>query len=172
MGIPLAPPSVHAIDGVVYTFASPIATHRTAWAVGALLVALLFSGGSAVGLLFVLAGLALAGWTTDRTVELVVGLHRLEVRTLRLGVFASSTSFGWHELREVSLDGLHILVRARDVRPDVRISAWAPLAQLAWVVGVVNDQIRRARTPQLPEQAAFDMARLGQLVVAANHRSP
>lgn len=173
MGIPLAPPSVHAIDGVVYTFASPIAAHRTAWVVGAVLVALFFSGGSAVGLLFVLAALALAGWTTDRTVELVVGLHRLEVRTVRLGLFASSTSASWHELGEAALDGQHIVLRARErlPRPDLVVSAWAPIGQLAWVVGVVNAQIRRAGAPQLAEQAAFDLARLDQLLVASNQRT-
>lgn len=170
MAIPLAPPAVHAIDGVMYRFASPIGEHRAGWTVGALLAALLLSGGTGLGLLLVVFGLALAGWTTDRSVDLVVGLHRLEVRTTRLGLFPQTIAVAWHDLAEASLLGREIVVHRRDHAPALRVPAWAPIPQLAWVVGEMNAQIRRASTPQLADQAAFDLARLDQLVVASGRR--
>jgi hypothetical protein len=170
MGVPLAPPSVHAIDGVIYTFRSPIESHRPGWAAAAGLLVLLFSGGSLFGLAFMGMILAAVGWAVDRTVQLVVGLHRLEIRTTRLGLFAHTIALPWHDLREAVLDGQEILVQRRDHRAEIRVSAWAPVAQLAWVVGAVNAQIRRVATPQLPEQTAFDLARLDELVVTSQQR--
>jgi hypothetical protein len=163
MGIPLAPPTVHAIDGVVYSFESPLRARRPAWLLGALGVAALFSGGTLGGLIAVSWAVALAAWSVDRSVDLAVRLHRLEVTTTRLGMFARTLTFPWHDLREAELDGQHIVVRRRD-RSRVRIAVWGPVAQLAWVVGAINAQIRRATTPQLPQDAEFDLARLDQLV--------
>jgi hypothetical protein len=167
MGIPLAPPTVHAIDGVVYTFESPLRARRAAWIGGALLVAVLFSGGTIEGLVAVALALLLAAWSIDRTVDLVLGLHRLEVRTTRLGVFERTVAVAWHDLREAELDGQHIVVRRRD-RSRIRIAAWGPVVQLAWVVGAINEQIRRATTPRLPQDVQFDLARLDQLVTASS----
>lgn len=166
MGIPLAPPTVHAIDGVVYTFESPVRTRRLAWLCAATLVTLLFSGGTAIGFLAVATALFLAAWSIDRTVDLVLGLHRLEVRTTRLGVFPRTIAVPWHDLREAELEGQHIVVRKRD-RSRIRIAAWGPVVQLAWVVGAINEQIRRATTPRLPQDVQFDLARLDQLVTAS-----
>jgi hypothetical protein len=169
MGIPLAPPTAHAIDGVVYTFESPIRTHRFGWLVGGLVVAALFSGGTVVGLLAVALALLLAAFSVDRTVDLAVRLHRLEVRTTRLGLFARTVALPWHDLREAELEGQHIVVRRRD-RTRIRIAAWGPVVQLAWVVGAINAQIRRATVPQLTQDVEYDLARLDQLVTASTTR--
>ncbi|MEQ1571431.1 MAG: hypothetical protein ABMA64_37740 [Myxococcota bacterium] len=167
MGIPLAPPTVHAIDGVIYSFDSPTKAHRTAWMLGACAAAVLFSGGTAIGLGVVGAAITLAAWSVDRSVDLAVRLHQLEIRTTRLGAFGQTRTFPWHELVKAELDGRRIVITRREHRP-IKVAVWGPVAQLAWVVGAINAQIQRKTAAQLPMDPAYDLARIEQLL----HRAP